>query len=370
MVYVWYPATETKDGQSAQYMLDFASIQEAVGEPGLNSFFRPALSAIQQAGYPKIHAVENAKILSSANKYPVLVFSHGLGMVSSVYTAALEDLASHGYVIAAIDHTYDTAFTAFPDGRLVTYAREKWRTESEKPGGFLSYVKDRIEVWAIDTHFVIDQLIRYNDTTSLRAPFAGHLDFQRVGAFGHSVGGLASGRAAQIDSRIRACIDQDSDINGSPFIVDTVGSSLEQPFLFLIGPTSDLFSERKLHPTDERLASWKLTRTEYDSIVQKQQKIQNEVLARVKGGSYRVALVDLPDFTHRSFTDLELLAADVSTKAASLHNFRTIQLYMRAFFDKYLKSQKGTILDQNSSNDPRVRVEKFKLGSDQSQSIE
>jgi hypothetical protein len=40
-------------------------------------------------------------------------------------------------------------------------------------------------------------------------PFAGHLDFSRVGAFGHSFGGMAAAHACQIDRRIKACLNQD-----------------------------------------------------------------------------------------------------------------------------------------------------------------
>jgi len=43
----------------------------------------------------------------------------------STLTALAEDLASHGYVVAGIDHTYESHATAFPDGRVTTcLARE------------------------------------------------------------------------------------------------------------------------------------------------------------------------------------------------------------------------------------------------------
>lgn len=67
----------------------------------------------------------------------------GLGNPSALYTAAIEDLVSYGYVVAAIDHTYDTAFTVFPGDCVVLYARQTWQTESQKPNGYVNYVKSR-----------------------------------------------------------------------------------------------------------------------------------------------------------------------------------------------------------------------------------
>jgi predicted dienelactone hydrolase len=366
MVYVWYPAdTSQNASQTAPYLPDFPAAQKEVREADLRDMFRPAsYSTLEKSGLPHTHTVENARMPSSAAKYPLLVFSHGWGNPTLLYTAELEDLASHGYVVAAIEHPYDTTFTIFPGGRIVLFAQEKYDTEVKKPHGYIDYAFARVEVMAADTRFVLDQLTRYDKMPSLHAPFAGHLDLRRIGAFGHSIGGMASARAAQIDNRIRACIDQDSiDDRGSPFTVFAPGKSpLEPPFLLFIGPSSDIFSARALHPSDTDLAAQKLTRAAYDAIIQKQQKQQNELLASVRGGSYRVLLVDIPGFTHRSFSDLPLLAADDTAKMTeSLRNFRLAQAYTRAFFDRYLKDRKETLLDLSAgdSSDSSVKVERF-----------
>ena len=51
---------------------------------------------------------------------------------------------------------------------------------------------------------------------------------------------------------------------------------------------------------------------------------------------------------------------DAMKGADSLHNYQIIQSYTRAFFDKYLKGQKDSLLDQKSSLDPLVRVDRFR----------
>ncbi len=41
---------------------------------------------------------------SSLSLFPVLVYSHGLGAMSMTYSAICCDLASHGYVVASVEH--------------------------------------------------------------------------------------------------------------------------------------------------------------------------------------------------------------------------------------------------------------------------
>ena len=264
MVHVWYPAQQMPSQRgTAAYIENFSAVQKALPKVALEGLFRPApYSLIEQSGLPATHAVADAIMPASPARFPTIVFSHGLGIPSSLYTAEIQDLVSHGYVVAAIDHTYDAAFTVFPDGRLVTYARDAWNTESAKPNGYVAYVRTRLNVWVPDIQYVIGQLVRYDRTLSLGAPFAGRLDLQRIGALGHSMGGLAVVRACQQEPRIRACINQDADIAGSPFI-ETPAERLRQPLLFFTAATSNVFRDSFVRPSDEELARMKSTRAQY-----------------------------------------------------------------------------------------------------------
>ena len=51
--------------------------------------------------------------------HPVVVFTHGYTGTFTDYTYIFEDLASRGYVVASVDHTYEATAVAFPDGRFV-----------------------------------------------------------------------------------------------------------------------------------------------------------------------------------------------------------------------------------------------------------
>jgi alpha-beta hydrolase superfamily lysophospholipase len=363
MVHVWYPAEPPKGaGMSAPYFADFMAVKKVVTRETLEALFRPARYAmIDLAGLPETHALEIAAMPKASVKYPVLVFSHGLGNPSSLYTAALEDLASHGYVVAAIEHTFDSAFTIFPGGRIVTYARDAWNAETQKPGGYVNYVKTRIEeMWAPDIRFVISELSRHNAVQSLKAPFVGRLDLQRVGALGHSMGGLAAVRACQLDSRITACMNQDADIAGSPFVRSSPDEPLRKPLLFFTAATANVFKGSFMHPTDEALASMRTTRTQYDADVRRVQMNQNNALAGTEAPSYRV-LIDRPSFVHRSFSDLTLLAAynEPKTSADAALDFEIAESFTRAFFDKHLKNAPNTLLERAAAPYEGVRVDRF-----------
>ncbi len=62
------------------------------------------------------HAIDRAPIASSPTPFPVTTFSHGLGGSGFEYTLLIEDLVSHGYVVASIEHTYMAKAIWFPDG--------------------------------------------------------------------------------------------------------------------------------------------------------------------------------------------------------------------------------------------------------------
>jgi dienelactone hydrolase len=55
----------------------------------------------------------------AAGPHPVVVYSHGWGGFRSIQSDLAEDLASHGYVVVAPDHTYGALATQFPGGEVV-----------------------------------------------------------------------------------------------------------------------------------------------------------------------------------------------------------------------------------------------------------
>ena len=199
---VWYPA-EAGDRRAAY--LPAGLFDDAAAERRLRPYFRGAFDALK-ASAVQTHTTEHAVFAKSVRRAPVIVFSHGGGEIKEAYTAQFEDLASYGYVVAAIAHTYDTAVTMLAGGRTVYYSPRRWPpmtqsffdgvppTEQANP--------DQLRWWSDDILFTIDQLTRINGTPAAQ-PFSGRLDLSKVGAFGHSFGGEAAATACQRDRRLR-----------------------------------------------------------------------------------------------------------------------------------------------------------------------
>ena len=91
-------------------------------------------------------------------------------------------------------------------------------------------------------------------------PFAGHLDLDHVGAFGHSFGGIAAAHACQIDRRIKACLNEDGVVAKKPFYLDARGWGLDQSFMLILRdpPTRPL--------SDAEVAAMKMSRQRLEQI--------------------------------------------------------------------------------------------------------
>ncbi|HEY1676371.1 MAG TPA: hypothetical protein VGG04_01570 [Candidatus Sulfotelmatobacter sp.] len=361
MVFVWYPADRNArlGMKDAPYLPDFDKVLPKLASGGVAGMFRPSkFRGIDSL--PQTDVVEDAPIARGKQRFPLLLFSHGWGNPTFLYTAELEDIVSHGYVVVAVEHPYDTAFTRFPDGDVILFAQDRFDKETKKPNGLSNYAKERVAVMGDDNRFALSEILRYANTRSLHAPFYNRVNEQKIGAFGHSIGGLAAARTCQIDTRVDACVDQDSnDYRGSPFILTPLDQTEKQPFLLFVVSSADLWSTAVANPSDADLAALKMNRLDYVALLRKQQTNETGQLAGIPGGSYRVMLFSLPGFTHRSFTDQTLLDFMGDKEGNNSHNFQVAQGYILAFFGKYLKRDHNTVLDSQTPIDPRVKIERF-----------
>jgi Platelet-activating factor acetylhydrolase, isoform II len=335
MVDIWYPA-EPSNAAPANY-LDAAAYERAMSIGGFQNFFREASDTLRQG--VKTHDFASAPYARSAEQSPVLIFSPGGGMVREVYAAQLEDLASHGYVIAAISHPYDAIVTLFPDGRHVAYSDKRWPTTPSVEG---EANLNQLEWHANDIRFVLDELTRANLASSSALPFAGHLDLSHVGAFGHSFGGIAAAHACQLDRRFKACLNEDGVVAKRPLFLDARGWAMDQAFMLILHdpPTRPL--------TDEQIAQMKMPRQRVEALVRRLDADQEAALQNAGKGSYRVRLQS-EKVAHMDFSDLPLLGAhdrsDAGKRAAIL---TTVRSYVLAFFDQYLRGVNSELLNETA----------------------
>jgi predicted dienelactone hydrolase len=121
---------------------------------------------------------------AAGSRWPVVTFDHGLGGFRSQNTFLVEELASHGAVVAALDHPAESIGTVLPDGTLLPYVGLPPTSDPRYAEAVLALGMR----WTSDTL----ALLRALDDPAPRgalAPFAGALDLGRVLATGHSTGG-------------------------------------------------------------------------------------------------------------------------------------------------------------------------------------
>lgn len=335
MVQVWYPAKVLASRLPAPYFPDLELLRNAFSEST-----RATLASVRS------HAFADAQIATGRRLFPVVIFSPGAGTSTFSYSAILEELASHGYVVAGINHPYESLGVVLPDKRVARY------DESEVKD-VLPFLRQRIEVRAADASFAADQLTKLNTTSPV---FRGRIDVAHIGIFGHSRGGLAAAMACQHDRRFKACLNMDGGTLGGPFYVDANATPPTQPFMWFI--------RFKPEPSDEQLKTWNMTREMWNQNRDRVQSRVNGFFRSVKGGSYRVTLNGA---THETFSDRPLLSSkiDLDTLAFRLRVARIVRDFTVAFFDKYLKNQLTGLLGGALTNYPEVTVERFEPHSNQ-----
>ncbi|HEY0603176.1 MAG TPA: alpha/beta fold hydrolase [Herpetosiphonaceae bacterium] len=196
MVKVYYPATNDDAKPFAPYFHGSrALIRLFTAHYGLPAFVFDHLSLV------RTHSKADLQISDAQPSYPVVLFSHGAGTTMEVQTSQSEDLASHGYIVVAIDHTYASVGTVFPD-RIVSEREATTDFKAADPAEIIT------QIMADDARFVIDRLGDMNQG-QLGAMFQGKIDLQQIGAIGHSVGGAVAYNLALNEPGIKAAVDLD-----------------------------------------------------------------------------------------------------------------------------------------------------------------
>ncbi len=277
VVHVWYPADRSAvvGHTPAPYLPGFEQVKSKLSTGDISGLFRPAIYAGPMS-LPITDVFEGVPFTGGSNKFPLILFSHGWGNPTFLYTSELQDIVSHGYVVIAVDHPYDTTYTQFSDGTIALFAQQAFDDATKKPNGFNDYARQRVEIMAQDNHFALSEILKLSSTKAAHVPFYNRIDEEKIAAIGHSIGGLAAARTCQIDLRVRACMDQDSvDYRGSAFAVSGLNSIEDQPFFLFVVSSADIWSSKMVNPTDQDLAAQKLTRLAYGDLIRGEEANQD-----------------------------------------------------------------------------------------------
>ncbi len=322
MVSLWYPAVPS-DGRRAQYMTPAESELQLTSR-GITGLRPDVLSTT------RTNAAVDATPGGTQRSHPLVVLSPGFTNSRSALTALAEDLASHGYVVAGIDHTYESYGTAFPDGRVTTcLAREARQRDS----GFMEKVVDGR---AADVSFVLSELTGAHPAW----PGTTLIDPSRMAMAGHSLGGAATIAAMLADPRIRAGVDMD----GST-VAEIPAEGLSRPFLFL-GKQAN-YTPGSGGDAPAGTLAWKRLR---GAVITWERD-----WARMTGWKRWLVVAGA---VHASFTDLALLAEqagiDIEAGLSGARSLDITRAYVRAFFDQHLRGEPQALLDQPSPRYPEV----------------
>jgi predicted dienelactone hydrolase len=165
---VWYPAAAQHAGQDVAH--------------GTQDFFTASLGDTQRSQM----AVRDAA--AQPGNYPLIIFSHSSGGNRRQSTFLCTHLSSHGYLVAALDHSEVVA---------AELARKGFETDEQKAARWQAWIVNRVP----DIRFLLDHLLN-----SAAWHSEAKLDPIQIGIVGHSFGGWTALAATEAERRIRAVV--------------------------------------------------------------------------------------------------------------------------------------------------------------------
>ena len=311
---IWYP-TDFNSEDKLPFRTEevISSASEFLGFP---SFTTSYFSEIES------HTALNAPTIPNKS-FPVLIYNHGYGGFTQVYQTVFEDLVSHGYIVVSIGHENESALLIKENGEVLPntldnefYLKRAPELNGAEIGRWQSVIlnsniteenteayqkmleltplhNESTNLWESDTRAAIDKLEEINNEGK---NLSGIFDLNRIGIFGHSLGGATAGQMSFGNTPIKAGINLDGFQFGDLFY-----NKLEVPFLFVS------------------------SNQEGDSYLRASTFIQNS-----KQDCYQISI---KGFSHDNFTDLKFIA-EGDVEAMELQ--RTL---VKSFFDKYLKDK-------------------------------
>jgi len=316
MIQIWYPAAPSQ-APLAPYRIR--------KETTLLSSYQTVV---------RTHARWSAPFASSSNPYPVLLLNPAWTGRRTYYMYLVEDLVSHGYIVVGIDHTGNSGPTAFPNGHVDAPSQDTsldFTIHTLEETNKLGTQAQVIQVE--DDRFVLDQLAAWNQLPGNF--YAGHIDMQRVGAFGHSFGGSVSAQICLEDPRVKAALDLDGSFWGW-----VQGNGLAKPLMMI--------EEDYVQFSPQDLKENRADATEYAFD-------QSDDLTMSHSNGYRAIL---HGSTHVSYTDRSLFSPFKRESGLgsipALREYEIIRGYALAFFNKTLKGIDSPLLSPENRTVPEA----------------
>jgi dienelactone hydrolase len=310
LLQIWYPAADDAGLHNAPWMEAAEVVAPAVAKwINLPSFFLDHLALSRSP------ALQEASLSPGSDRYPIVLFSHGFGGFRAQNTNQAIYLASHGFIVAAVEHTYGAVVTVFPDGQ-VAYHNPDTLPDGLSEQEDLAATRRLGDQWAEDLAYALDTLASLDQAGAVGF-FTNRLDLENIGAMGHSTGGGAAIEFCRRDPRCDSILTMD------PYLKPVSEQTLE---IGLTVPALHQFSE-----------SWSS---------EGNQETFESFIGHAANASWTGSIAGT---AHYDFTDLPLLTplASLIGLKGPISGPRVVEIinaYSLAFFEFTLKSQPSDLI--------------------------
>jgi len=331
-IQVWYPTDPDNEAEKTKWLTNPQAI--ALGMESLTKIPSYLFDHLQ---YIETHGMANVPVSLTEPRYPVILFSHGYGSgFRSQSLFQIQELASQGYIVVTIDHTYYSLSSVFTDGHAIPfYTAAGWPMLNNEKS------REIVDTWVQDARFVMDQLEIMNKSNS-HSIVANRMDLSKVGYLGASFGGPVAARTMQLDERVKAAINQDA----RPFYQEEIlKEGLTQPFMYMQS------TQGASKISDAQLHEYGLTRKQWDALPLEINQDIERFFHSLRGHGY---ILRIEGTEHITFSDMYLLIRIPFSKKLGIHDaHQIINEYTVAFFNRHLlgKFDDKTPLGQDKYNE-------------------
>jgi len=319
MVQLWYPA-QSSNNRFARYRRSL--------ETNILSSYQSVLPTNSRLDAP---------MAAVGAPFPVILFNHAWRGRRTNDTFLIEELASHGYVVASIDHTYNASLVELPGGRIVrgTASNDIDDPESSTPQHVRAIWDKELHKWVADQRFVLDRLDAINRASG--TPWFGRLNTNTTGAIGHSFGGAAATSMCAEDPRVRAAVNMDGWFFGA---IRERGPN--QPLLVINA------SEQNAPPDANAKVATLLDTEDFADTEASLRRFGGDLLS-IKGAAH-------DDFTDQPLVSpLRMLSHRGALPAQRIQEI--VRTYVLAFFDQALRGEDPAVLRAHAGCYAEVSLE-------------